>query len=96
MKRPALLIPAYGLAALGTAATYLHVSVGIVAGFDGIAKGRYFLGPVLSISPEVKGAYVPVCISVAPKNNAGADANPFMQGRSRGRRKKSVPETSDQ
>ncbi len=49
MKRPALLIPAYGLAALGTAVAYLHFSFGIVAGFDGIAKGRYFLGPVLSI-----------------------------------------------
>jgi len=49
MKRPALLIPAYGLAALGTAAAYLHFSFGIVAGFDGIAKGRYFLGPLLSI-----------------------------------------------
>jgi hypothetical protein len=45
----ALLIPAYGLAALGTAAAYLHFSVGIVAGFDGIAQGRYFLGPILSI-----------------------------------------------
>lgn len=45
----ALLIPAYGLAALGTAAAYLHFSVGIVAGFDGMAKGRYFLGPILSI-----------------------------------------------
>jgi phage tail sheath protein FI len=45
----ALLIPAYGLAALGTAAAYFHFSASIVAGVDGIAHGRFFLGPALSI-----------------------------------------------
>lgn len=49
MKRLLLMIPAYCLAALGTAAAYLHFSFGIVAGFDGVAQGRYVLGPVLSI-----------------------------------------------
>lgn len=45
----ALLIPVYGLAGFGTAAAYLHFVVGSIAGFDGIAKGRYVLGPVLSL-----------------------------------------------
>ena len=45
----ALLIPVYGLAGLGTAGAYLHFVVGAIAGFDGITKGRYFLGPVLSL-----------------------------------------------
>jgi hypothetical protein len=45
----ALLTLVYGLAGLGTAAAYAHFVVGAVAGFDGIAQGRYFLGPVLSI-----------------------------------------------
>lgn len=45
----ALLMPVYGLAGLGTAAAYLHFIAGAIGGFDGIAKGRYFLGPVLSL-----------------------------------------------
>jgi hypothetical protein len=44
-----LFIPVYGLAGLGTAAAYMHFVVGVIAGFDGITKGRYFLGPVLSL-----------------------------------------------
>ena len=44
-----LLVPVYGLAALGTASAYLHFVVGTIAGVDGITKGRYFLGAVLSI-----------------------------------------------
>lgn len=45
----ALFIPLYGLAGLGTAAAYMHFVTGAIAGFDGIIKGRYFLGPVLSV-----------------------------------------------
>jgi hypothetical protein len=52
MKRMAvrsLLTPVYALAVLGTAPAYLHFVAGSIAGFDGITKGRYFLGPVLSL-----------------------------------------------
>ena len=52
MKRLALrvlLVPVFGFAAFGTAAAYLHFAVGAVAGFDGIAKGKYLLGPLLSV-----------------------------------------------
>jgi hypothetical protein len=45
----ALFIPVYGLAGLGTAAAYMHFVTGAIAGFDGVMKGRYFLGPVLSL-----------------------------------------------
>jgi hypothetical protein len=45
----ALFIPVYGLAGLGTAAAYMHFITGAIAGFEGIIKGRYFLGPVLSV-----------------------------------------------
>jgi len=45
----ALFISVYGLAGLGTAAAYMHFVAGALAGFDGIAKGRYLLGPVLSL-----------------------------------------------
>jgi hypothetical protein len=45
----ALFIPVYGLAGFGTMAAYMHFVAGVIAGFDGIAKGRYFLGPVLSL-----------------------------------------------
>jgi len=45
----ALLVPVYGLAGIGTAAAYFHFVVGSIAGFEGIAKGRYFLGPLLSL-----------------------------------------------
>lgn len=44
-----LLIPAYGLAALGTPVTYFYLSAGLIAGIDGIAQGSYFLGSILSI-----------------------------------------------
>jgi hypothetical protein len=45
----ALFIPVYGLAGFGTMAAYMHFVTGAIAGFDGIAQGRYFLGPVLSL-----------------------------------------------
>jgi len=52
MKRLALrvlLVPVFGLAALGTAAGYLHFVVGVIAGFDGVTQGKYLLGPLLSV-----------------------------------------------
>jgi hypothetical protein len=45
----ALLIPTYGLAGFGTMAAYMHFVTGAIAGFEGIAKGKYFLGPLLSL-----------------------------------------------
>ena len=45
----ALLIPVYGLAGLGTGAAYLQFVAGTIAGVEGIAKGRYFVGPLLSL-----------------------------------------------
>jgi hypothetical protein len=44
-----LLVPTFGLAALGTAAGYLHFVVGAIAGFDGVTQGKYLLGPLLSV-----------------------------------------------
>jgi hypothetical protein len=44
-----LFVPVYGLAGLGTAAAYMYFVTGALAGIEGIAQGRYFLGPVLSL-----------------------------------------------
>jgi hypothetical protein len=52
----ALLTPFYGLAAFGTASAYSYFVVGAIAGVEGVAKGRYFLGPLLSIL-SVTGAF---------------------------------------
>jgi hypothetical protein len=45
----ALFIPIYGLAGFGTMAAYMYFVTGAIAGFEGIAKGKYFLGPSLSL-----------------------------------------------
>jgi hypothetical protein len=49
MALRALLAPTFGLMAVGTPAAYMYFSAGVLAGFQGVGKGEYFLGVVLSL-----------------------------------------------
>ncbi len=42
------LAPVYALAAIGTPAAYIHLTVGVFAGLEGIAGGNYVLGAALA------------------------------------------------